>query len=340
MGFLVFLVVSLFFAGLCSAEKPGANWPKDIPFGCKSKGGSYIAATSICEMINKYIPGVNAHPATYVTDSVFPILLRKGEVLLATGSSTTMAKPLRGIGEYKGDKHVPGMRTIFSGEGYYYLVLASTSSGIKDVKGIKGKRFMSQLGGSIGFKDAREGTLETFDIPAKDVTVLKFSKWSELPDAIREGKTEAIGSYATLAASWIQDLTMTNDAVILSWPDDAIKKMAELVPGFVKGVIPAGTYKNQDKPIVTPVSIGYYNCYKTLPDDLVYAITASVYDHFADFQAFFKLADKFKLPEALDPERITIPYHPGAIKYYREKGYWTAAQDAKQKEVLALTNEN
>jgi TRAP transporter TAXI family solute receptor len=340
VGLLVYVVclfiLSLALSSVCFAGEAPAHWPKDLPFGCKSKTGSYVAATSICEMINKYVPGVNAHPATYVTDSAFPSLLRKGEILLATGSSSTQSKMVRGLGDFKGKRHVPGVRTIFAGEGYYYMVVAGTKTGINKIKDIEGKTFMSQLGGSVGFKDAREATLKIFNIPKDKITVLSFSKFSELPPAVREGKTKSVGSYVTLAASWIQDLTMTNDAKILPWNDDELKQMGELVPGFVKGAIPANTYKGQPEPIKTPVSIGYYNCYETLPDDLAYAITAAVYDHFDEFQSYFKLADKFKLPETIDPERITIPYHPGAIKYYREKGFWTPAHDAKQKEILRI----
>jgi TRAP transporter TAXI family solute receptor len=330
----------MLFSGICIAAQSSSkssNWPKDIPFGCKSKGGTYIAATSISEMINKYVPGVNAHPATYVTDSVFPGLLKKGEIVLGTGIGPSIIKPSRGMDEYAGKRHVPGLRTAMIGDNTYYLVVASRKSDIKTVADIKGKRLMAQKGGSIAFNNAWNGLLKSYDIPKKKVKILTFTQWSDLSNAIREGKTEAVATYATLAASWLQDLMTTGDGSLISWGDENMDKMSEYVLGFIKGEVPANTYKGQEAAVATPVTPAYYNCHESLPDDLVYAITAAVYDHFDEFKKYFALAKKFELPSAISPDRMLIPIHNGAIKYYKEKGFWTPAHEARQKKLLMLS---
>jgi uncharacterized protein len=322
---------------LAGESMAGSNWPKDIPFGCKSKGGTYIAATSISEMINKYVPGVHAHPATYVTDTVFPGLLKKGEIVLGTGIGPSIIKPSRGIGEYAGKKHVPGLRTAMIGDNTYYLVVVNAKADMKTIAGLKGKRLMAQKGGSIGFKDAWNGLLKAYEIPKGKTKILTFTQWSDLSIALREGKTEGVATYATLAASWLQDLMTTGDGRIMSWGDKNMEVMCSNVLGFIKGTVPANTFKGQKNAIATPVTPAYYNCHESLPDDLVYAITASVYEHFEEFKKFFALAKKFQLPGAIACDRMLIPMHNGAIKYYKEKGFWTPAHEARQKELLGLS---
>ena len=129
----------------------------------------------------------------------------------------------------------------------------------------------------------------------------------------------------------------TGDGELISWGDENMDKMSEYVLGFIKGEVPANTYKGQTKAVATPVTPAYYNCHESLPNDLVYSITAAIYDHFDEFKKFFALAKEFELPKAISPDRMLIPIHDGAIQYYKEKGFWTPAHEERQLKLLKLS---
>jgi len=78
----------------------------------------------------------------------------------------------------------------------------------------------------------------------------------------------------------------------------------------------------------------YFIASENLSEEAVYAITKALWENHKEFPAVHKLFKKC-VPGNFVSEKATIPYHPGAIKFYKEKGAWTADMDKLQKELLA-----
>ena len=127
---------------------------------------------------------------------------------------------------------------------------------------------------------------------------------------------------------------MAGKVELISDTPEALKKITEKYPMFPIITVPAGTYKGQDKEVTTFGILQTLDCYAGLPADLVYAITAALYDNFEEWSGYHKNVKAFALPGAIDAGKLGIPVHEGAIKYYKEKGYWTAEHEAKQKQLL------
>ena len=103
--------------------------------------------------------------------------------------------------------------------------------------------------------------------------------------------------------------------------------------------IPAGylTAVQEDMPYIG--LDGHYQVHRDCPESLVYAITRVLHDNFDEWLTYDVGLEKGRLPEALTVRAQGAPYHVGAIKYYKEKGYWTADHQKAYEEELAELGE-
>lgn len=101
--------------------------------------------------------------------------------------------------------------------------------------------------------------------------------------------------------------------------DDAIAdKFVKQNPGYYKSDIEAGVYKGAPKPVPTLATATVLIVNRKLPDELVYQMTASFWKEHDEMAKVLKVWKDVKLATAL--KGAAIPVHPGALKYYKEKG--------------------
>jgi TRAP transporter TAXI family solute receptor len=96
--------------------------------------------------------------------------------------------------------------------------------------------------------------------------------------------------------------------------DDLIK----MDPYFIKSTVPKGSYPGMTQDVETVASPAYLICLESLKTDDVYRITKAIFDNLKDIAASHKQGENVKLETALIGS--TIPLHPGAEKFYKEKG--------------------
>jgi hypothetical protein len=107
--------------------------------------------------------------------------------------------------------------------------------------------------------------------------------------------------------------------------------MALLPKSMSLAKLPAKTYQGQDKEVNVFGLSTYLVAATRLPDDVVHKVVKALFDNIAEFHAFHAEAKEWTLAEAVsDPK---IPYHPGAIRYFKEKGVWSADLDKTQAEL-------
>jgi TRAP transporter TAXI family solute receptor len=116
----------------------------------------------------------------------------------------------------------------------------------------------------------------------------------------------------------ITEVETTHDVNAYGVPDDVCDKFIAKYPYFAKGFMPKGTYKsNKDKDLETLTLWNFMVVHKDTPDDFVYEVVKNTFENVDMLIAAHKSAEEVK------PENIVyspVPLHPGAIKYYEEKG--------------------
>jgi len=96
------------------------------------------------------------------------------------------------------------------------------------------------------------------------------------------------------------------------------KKLVAEMPWYYEITIPKGTYMGQAEDVKTVAVANLLICRDDLPEDLVYNMTKTIYENQQTLVNAHKAAKDIQLKDALNG--MTVPLHPGAEKYYKEKG--------------------
>jgi hypothetical protein len=212
------------------------------------------------------------------------------------------------------------LRAVFSVHGEPYHIVAAAGSGIQSWNDLEGKRFNIGNPGS-----GQRGTTEEL-INGHGWSMDKFGQTSELTSteqssALCDGKIDAYGYTIGVPNAGVSVATDGCDAYIVDLSDDPVaKKLVDENPYYAWATIPAGTYKTTDKDVTTFGVKATFVSSASVPEDVVYAVTKAVFENLETFQ---KLHPAFA---NLDPKDMisdgnSAPLHPGAEKYYKEKGW-------------------
>jgi TRAP transporter TAXI family solute receptor len=124
-----------------------------------------------------------------------------------------------------------------------------------------------------------------------------------------------VAGYPTAA---IMDLTTTKDVTLMNFSADALKKLNAAYPYFVASTIPANTYRGITTDISTPSVMAILVTHDAVPESVIYEFTKALFANISDVHSAHAMAKNIKLETAL--EGLTAPLHPGAAKFYAEKG--------------------
>jgi TRAP transporter TAXI family solute receptor len=156
--------------------------------------------------------------------------------------------------------------------------------------------------------------------PNKDMTRDKLGV-SESAGALKDGKIDAFFWVGGLPTAAVTDLGATPGVKMkLLNSGDAVPKMREKYgPLYVKGVIPAKTYPGQDTDVPIAVVWNVLICHEKMKEDVAYDILKTLFDHKAELVASHRDARYISL-ESQAGGGSPIPFHPGAVRYFAEKG--------------------
>lgn len=222
-----------------------------------------------------------------------------------------------GTGIYEGRPKADGLRVIASLYPESFQLVARKGSGIKSVMDLKGKRLSLDEPGSGTLVDARL-ILAAYGLTEKDMKA-EYLKTQQAADKLKDGTLDAFFSVSGWPNGAISELAVTTgiDLVPIAGPeaDGLVKKFSF----FATDAIPDDAYKNTPGVKTVSVNALWVTSIKQ-SEALIYAITAALWN--ANTR---KLLDSghakgkvIRLDDSL--QGLGIPLHPGAEKFYKEKG--------------------
>ncbi len=284
-------------------------------------GVYYAAGGAICRLMNKERAKHGIRCSVESTGgSVYNVnTIKGGELDFGVAQSDVQYNAVKGLAQFKeGGAHVD-LRAVFSVYPEPLTVLSRKEANIKKFEDFKGKRFNVGNPGS--------GTRATIDIlmPALGMKTSDFTLTSELkPDehgaALCDNKIDGFGYVVGSPAANIQDPTTTCGAKLVPIAGPAVDKLINDYPYFAAATIPGGMYPGNPDPIKTFGVVASFVSSAKVPDAVVYAMVSAVFNNFDEFK---KLHPAFANldPKEMISSGMSAPLHPGAVKYYKEKGW-------------------
>jgi len=214
----------------------------------------------------------------------------------------------------------PKLRAVFSVHGEPYQIIAGKDSGIHSWDDLKGKRFNIGNPGS-GQRGTTEELMEGHGWTTADFAVASELTSTEQATALCDGNIDAFGYTVGVPNAGVAVATDGCGAYIVDLGDDPVVK--QLVAdhtyyGFT--TIPAGTYATSDKDVTTFGVLATFVTSEDVPDDVVYEVTRAVFENLEDFRSLHPAFSNLD-PAQMITNGLSAPLHPGAVKYYKEKGW-------------------
>jgi hypothetical protein len=281
-------------------------------------GVYYPMGGGMAAIISKYIPNTEATAEVTAASVDSCILIGRKKADLAFSMADTAWDAYNGIGKPFPQK-VP-LRTILALYPNNMHVVAIEGKGIEKVADLKGKRVSTGAPGS-GTEVMGLRLLEAAGLnPDKDLKRDKLSV-AESAGALKDGKIDAFLWVGGVPTAAVLDLAATPGTKMKLLPHgDLVAKMREKYgPIYATGNIPAKTYPGQlkDCPIATVWNI--FICHEAFPENMAYSVTKVLIEHQPEIAAVHKDASYITLRNQT-LSGSPIPFHPGALRYLREKG--------------------
>ena len=203
----------------------------------------------------------------------------------------------------------------------YMLAAASKKSGITNLRQIKDRAEPTWIAGGNNIIFDYYGIQPT-DLKAKGGGIIPAVGPSDKASRDRRATADVFIGTGLLAntpeqRSWYE-ATQVNDLVFLEMEEPLLERLAR-EPGYERATIPLALFRGVDRPIPTvmrPNHVIYVR--DDAPDKFAYAVAKALDEHRLLFQT--QLEPWYYDPETV-PDSKTIPLHPGALKYYRERGW-------------------
>jgi hypothetical protein len=308
-----------FFMGGSVATRPlWAQIKTRLSIATGGTGGVYYPlGGGMAALISKNLPGVEA-TAEVTTASVDNMkLLHTGKIALALTLPDTAWDAHEG--KLKGLSDKVGVRTLMALYSNYMHIVALEGSGIKTVADLKGKRVSTGAPGS-GTEVKGLRVLEAYGLTPKDLKSQDRLGVTESAGALKDRKLDAFIWDGGLPTAAILDIAATPGIKITLVPhgDAAPKMVAKYGPLYFAGTIPKGTYLGMESDVPVAAATNLLVAHERMEEPLAYQITKLLLEHTADLVAVHKAATEITLKSAVVGS--PVPFHPGALRYYKEKG--------------------
>lgn len=314
---LALMVIILIITGSFSLVF-GKTATKRLSIGtADSAGVYYIYGGGIAKVISKYVPNTTA-TAEVTPGAVDNIKLMNNDMLdIAFTKLDIAADAVKGRGPFEKEGKIPV--TIIAKLYYDVAHAVVTGSGIDSVEEMKSKRISTSQPGS-GHELVAQKILEAAGLNwEKDIRRERISL-KESGEAFKDGKIDGFFFATGMPAAAMLDICNTQGLSFklldLEKYNEAITKKYGRI--YDPLTIPKGTYAKVDRDVKTIGIPVLLVAHKSLDKKLVYNITKALFEHQDELIAVHKEAKSLTLENASSV--TTVPYHPGALQYYKEKG--------------------
>lgn len=312
---ILMVLAMIFSLSACGGTADGGAKPTTMTMGTGGTAGTYYGYGGILGSQIKTSTGITVNVVSTDGSKANILGIDAGNYQLGTVQSDVMAYGWDGSRSFEQEGALDSFRVI--GGLYAEAVqLVTMDSSIKSVADLKGKKVSIGAAGSGVYFNAVD-ILAAAGLSEKDIQP-QYQSFADSADALKDGKIDAAFIVAGAPTPAIQELCTTTSAKLVPIDGDVAKKLMESSPYYTTYKVPAGTYDGQEEEITTVTVKATLIVSASASEDDVYNITKSIFDNIDAITAAHAKGAELSIENATDG--ITVPFHAGAAKYFKEKG--------------------
>ena len=190
---------------------------------------------------------------------------------------------------------------------------------ISDIGSLHGERFVIGARNS-GAERSGSHILDALGIDFRRSATLAYMGYGATANAIQDGTVVGMNVPAGVPVTAITRAfaMVGEDLTLLEFTDEQLARVNSVYPLWIRYEIPGGTYPNLPETIRTIAHPNVLAVRDDIPEEAVYQITRAIFENLAALHEIHKATREVSLAGALSG--LGAPLHPGAVRYYREKG--------------------
>ena len=300
------------------------NWPKSLTLGTASPGGVYyVYGDELAKILTEKL-GIPVNPLPTQGPVHNVKLLDNGTAQLGMITMGIGLQGWNGSGDWTGGKSFHNMRALFPMYDTPFQAIVLQQSGVTTLAQLNNKRV------SVGPKAGTGGTYIPAILKLLGISAdINYGSFEAMAAELFAGRDDAFATLTGAPVPAIVAAEAKERFIFVSPSSEQIEAIRKAMPEFSPSTIAAGTYRSVDKDYDT---FGVYNFAigrADLPDDLVYQLVKAVFENQPRLVKATSTAGD-TLPRNV-VKNTFLPFHPGAVRYYREIGI-------KIPDALAATN--
>ncbi|MET0502152.1 MAG: TAXI family TRAP transporter solute-binding subunit [Candidatus Binatia bacterium] len=309
------------------ADNKSNDLPRTVAIGTNPAGtGAHALASGLAAVASK-ATSISTKVQPYNGPNAWMPLLESGEIEMGIINILDSYMAATGTGEYK--KPYPIVRVISGGVFPFTAgLIVRDKSDVKQITDLKGKRVAWDYGGHAINQTWQNAVMETAGLKASDVVQVRVSNLNDGVRAVPEGKVDA--SFTAVGIGVVEEANAMEPIRFVSMPNtDAANKIMGRYGASVVKSTPAAGIKGDTFVIGYPLQLVSS---AKVNDRTVGTLLKAWWDNLAELQTIHPLFKRWT-KETQVLTNFTVPYHSGAVKFYKEVGAWSAKSDARMKEI-------
>jgi len=236
----------------------------------------------------------------------------RGEIAFALGDSVKLAWEGNTDAGFKAplDK-LRGIAAIYPN---YIQIMASKDSGIATLADFKGKS-LSVGAPKSGTELNARAILAAAGMSYADLGKTEYLPFAESVELMKNRQLDATLQSAGLGVSSFKDLATSVEVQMVTIPEEIATKLGA---PYISATVPAGTYQGQTSDVKTVAVVNFLITHSEVSDETAYQMTKQLFENLPALEAAHKAAANIRIEDAL--KGMPVPLHPGAERFYKEKG--------------------
>lgn len=321
---LLLFVVSLLSIGLIacsentdSGSTEGKQSVKRYSLATGGTSGTYYPVGSgIASIVTKHVDGIQMNAESTGGSVANSKMAQNKETDFFLGAAATVKGAMEGQPPESFPDPITDIRSVTALYSEVFQFVTLSNSGIKSINDLKGKKVAVGKAGSGTERNAKI-FLTYYGITYDDIDE-QFQSFGEAVTSLKDRQLDVAIVASGLPTAAIVDAATTLDVRFLAMDEEVAKKITDDNKYYKIDRIKAGTYNGQDEDILAIGTPALLNVRSDIPEEDVYNILTKFYENIDVLGDIHAQGKNIKLETAL--AGVSIPLHPGAVKYYKEKG--------------------